>query len=215
MTEVESKPSSDRFSAEVLEWLMRSYKTQERWKNLARRVFFLSNGDSVLSRNRVAAKVRMHFVEGKPKEEDVEVWEDTYEGTKETRVKPPAVSASNAGYVDWLFIADYLLLPCASPIDQYVEENQRRESEFQQLFSSYQIRLHVHEARRLIQEQPSAEGDEILDSLKKEFDKASLANVKEARRLETLNAPGHKPPEPQKPHLLPLYTPVYFPNQNL
>lgn len=214
MTELDSTRASDRHSAEVLDWLMRCYKTQERWKNLARRIFFLSNGDSVLSRTRVAGRVRQHFVEGKPKTEDVERWQESYEGTTKVQIEPPKVSASNAGYVDWLYIADYLLLPCSSPTERFQEENQRRDTEFQQLLGSYQIRMQVHGARGLIEKHADKDDDQILDLLKRDFVKASLANVKEARRLDASNASRNKPLEPEKPPRLDLYASVYFATMN-
>jgi hypothetical protein len=202
--------ASDRLSEDVTAWLMRCYESQESWKQKAREVFMACNGDSVLSRTRLAAIVRKYFIEDKPQPEDVECWKDGFEGITIVHVEPPKVSASNAGYVDWLFVADYLLLGCAAITDGYTEENQRRETEFQQVWSSYQLRLVVHDARGLIREHPKASDSDILELLKKTYDKASLANIKEARLLERAAVPHNKPVLPERPDPLPLYKPVYF-----
>jgi hypothetical protein len=53
--------------------------------------------------------------------------------------------------------------------------------------------------------------DGILKLLKRTSDKASLANVKEARRLESAGTPHAKPVEPERPNPLPRYMSVYLP----
>ena len=211
MTEQEAAVSVDRLSENVTAWLMRCYESQESWKQKARDVFMGANGDAALSRVRVAAMVRKYFLEDKPQPEDVKRWKDNFEGITVVHVEPPNVSASNAGYVDWLYVADYLLLGCAAITDEYTEENQRRETEFQQLWSSYELRLAVHDARDLIRAHREMSDGGILELLKKTHEKASLANVKQARHLESTGVPHSKPVRPERPNPLPRYTSVYFP----
>lgn len=212
MIEQDTPVGADRLSDDVIGWLMRCYDSQELWKRRARDVFMNSNGDSVLSRTRVASTVRKYFLDTPPPPEDVKRWKENYEDTESVHVEPPKVSASNAGYVDWLYVADYLLLGCAGITDEYNEENQRRETEFQQVLSSYQLRLAVHDARNLVREQPQLTDDSILDLLRKTHEKASLANMKEARRLERASALHSKPIAPERPDPLRRYNSVFFPS---
>lgn len=66
--------ATDRLSDNVLAWLARTFESMEDWKAQAKDVFFSSNGDPNLSRNRVAAIVRTHFLETPPEPEDVQRW---------------------------------------------------------------------------------------------------------------------------------------------
>lgn len=203
-------PDSDHLSVSVLEWLGRTYETMEEWKAKARDVFFSSNGDSNLSRNRVASIVRTHFLESPPKPEHVERWKAGFEEIETVHVTPPKVSPSNSAYVDWLYIADYLLLACASPTEQLDEENQRRESEFQNVLGSYNIRLIVHDAREMLRQHSTLTDNEVLAAVQRKHSKASMANIKEAQRLEKANVFHDVPKEPVRAEPMPRYTALYF-----
>lgn len=203
-------PASDRLSDSVLEWLGRTYETMEEWKAKARDVFFSSNGDSNLSRNRVASIVRAHFLESPPKPEDVERWKAGFDEIETVHITPPNVSASNSAYVDWLYIADYLLLACASPTEQLDAENQRRETEFQNVLGSYNIRLIVYDAREKLRHDPTLTDNDVLAAVQKKHPKASMANIKEARRLEKANVFHDAPKEPIRAEPMPRYTALYF-----
>lgn len=212
MSEQETPPSVDCLTDAVMAWVTRSYDSHESWKQKAREVFMASNGDSVLSRTRVAGIIRRYFVEQKLKVENVRCWRENYDGVTSVRVEPPKISASDAGYVDWLYVADYLLLPCSAITEEYTEENQRRETEFEQLWSSYELRMAVYDARELIRKHPKMDDERIRDLLKKTRKEASLANVKKARRLEKANLPHIEPIPPERPASLPRYESVYFPS---
>jgi len=220
MTEQNSPTPCDRFSAGVNAWLMRCYETQETWKKKARKVFMDFNGESVLSRIRVAAMVRKYFLEERPQAEEVDRWNEFYEQIEKVHVEPPGISGSNAGYVDWLYVADYLLLACAGITDEITEEHQLRETEYQQSWSSYQLRLAVYAARTLIKEHPQMDDDgikKLLDERIKELlndprKKASNANVEEARRLDAAGLPHVEPMQPERPKPMPRYKSIYFPS---
>jgi len=203
-------PASDHLSCSVLEWVARTYETMEEWKAKAKDVFFSSNGDSNLSRNRVASIVRSHFLETPPKPENVQRWKTGFEEIEAIHVLPPKVSASNSAYVDWLYIADYLLLACASPTEQIDEENQRRETEFQNALGSYKIRSIVHDACGKMRNDTTISDNEILVDVQKENPKASMANIKEARRLEKGKVLHNAPKEPIPAEPMLRYTPLYF-----
>ena len=182
----------------------------EEWKAKAKDVFYSSNGDSNLSRNRVASIVRTYFLETPPKPEDVQRWKTGFEEIETVHVTPPNVSASNSAYVDWLYIADYLLLACASPTEQLDEENQRRETEFQNVLGSYKIRLIVHDAREKLRNETTLTDTDILAAVKKVYPKASMANIKEARRLEKGKVFHAVPKEPIPAEQMPRYTALNF-----
>lgn len=210
LLDLTGSPPSDRLSEDVLEWLARSFETIEKWKEIAANLYFSANGDSNLARNRVATLVRSHFIDSPPSSEDVKRWSTDVQNIETMRVSPPKISASNAAYVDWLYVADYLLLACACPSDQMDEENQRRETDFQIVWSSYCIRLIVHAAREDLRQSPEVEDEELLKSIRSRHPKASLANIKEARRLEKVRAALALPQAPERAEPLRPYVSLFF-----
>lgn len=203
-------PASDRLSESVLEWLGRGYRTMEEWKAVATNVFFSCNGDGHLARNRVASFVRSHLLDSVPSSENVKRWSRGIEVIENVVVSPPKVSASNAAYVDWLFVADYLLLTCASPSEQLDEENQRRETEFQNVWSSYGIRLIVHAAREEMRRTPGLTDENCLAAIQSRHGKASMANIKEARRLEKTRTALEPPRSPTRAAPMRPYCSLFF-----
>lgn len=204
------KRASDRMSETVLEWIGRTFESMEKWKVTARDVFFTSNGDSNVSRNRVASIVRTYFIDTPLSPEDVKRWNADFEKTETVRVSPPKVTQSNATYVDWLYISDYLLLACASLSEELEEENQRRETEYLGVMTSYKIRLVVHEARERMRNDSAWTDEDVLASVQDLHSKASMANIKEARRLEKADVLHDLPKEPVPAAPMPRYTPLYF-----
>ena len=200
----------DRLTSDALQWLVRNYETQEAWKNEAIAIYFGANGDSVLARTKLSARLRKYFLEEGPKTEDVDLWDANFSGSKQVSVSPPKVNASNASYIDWLYIADYLLLGCGSPREDIEDENQKRETEYQQLLSSYQFRLHVHVALQEMEGSSDLDDKAILARIKKDLPKASLANVKEARKFQKESKDYRAPTEPERPEALPLYKSLFF-----
>lgn len=202
--------TADRLSETVLDWLGRSYQTIEEWKAFARGVFFAANGDSNVSRNRVASLVRSHLLESSPTPASVNRWSPGIEVIETVVVSPPKINASNAAYVDWLYVADYLLLACASPSEQLDEENQRRETEYQSVWGSYSIRLVVHAAREEMRRGAGLTDDECLAAIHSRHPKASMANIKEARRLEKTRTALEPPTAPIRAEPMRPYTSLFF-----
>ena len=147
---LEGLETSDQSTVTALEWFARTYESMEEWKGKAREVFYSTNGNSEVTRNRVAAMVRYYFVETLQKAEDVKRWKKGGKETDIIHVVPPKISASNSAYVDWGYIADYLLLACAALSDELDAENQLRDTEYRTAFDSYRIRTMVHDARSLM-----------------------------------------------------------------
>ena len=207
---LEGLESSDQSTVNALEWLARNYESMEEWKGKAREVFFSMNGNSEVTRNRVAAMVRFYFVETPPKPEDVKRWKRGGEETETIHVVPPKISASNSAYVDWGYVADYLLLACAALSDELDAENQLRDTEYRTVFDSYKIRTMVHDARTLMRETPSATETELLGLLTEKHDRAALAHIKEAKRLERGNVRYAPPKAPTPSTPMPRYVALYF-----
>ena len=145
-----------------------------------------------------------------PNAEDVRSWKLDSTEQETTHVTPPKISASNSAYVDWGYLADYVLLCCAAVSEELEEENQLRALEYRQLFESYCIRLAVFDARTIIRANPELNDDDVLTQLKTKHKKAAAAHVKEARKLER-NAVRYVPPKaPRESPEMNRYVPLYF-----
>ena len=195
-----------------IRWLLRSYQTAVEWKAIAKQVLFAVNGDSNVARNRVANTVRSYFIEKPLEPEDVERWKDRENATEIVRFVPPKITVSNATYVDWVYIADFLLLACVSVSDELEAENQRRDTEFDNAMRSYRKRLAVEDAREAIRHDPLATDKAITESFKDRHPDISEAAVKMARTLEKTKAVEPKAREPLKAEPMPRYKPLYFPS---
>ena len=202
--------TADRLSDSILKWIARSYESMEEWKTKAKNVFFFSNGESELSRNRVATMIRSHVIEAPQEPEEVRRWKVGLEEIETVKVSPPKVSASNSIYVDWLYVADYLLLACASQMEELDAENERRDAEFRNLKNSYTARSMVYEARKIMQQNHTLSDQEVLATIKKTFPDVVMANIKEARKQEKGDVRHIHPKEPIPPKPMPRYTSVYF-----
>lgn len=197
-----------------IQWLLRTYQTADEWKRKARDVFFTVNGDSNVARNRVASMVRSYFVDTKLEPEDIQRWK-TGENAKESiRVVPPKITVSNATYVDWIYIADFLLLPNCSPTEELEAENQRRDTEFDNALRSYRKRLAVEAAYEIIRSGSTATDKAIADSLSETHPDVSEAAVKIARKQAREKIVEPKSKEPQRAEPMPPYDALYFPRVN-
>ena len=207
---LEGLETSDQSTVTALQWFARSYESIEEWKDKAREVFYSLNGNSEVARNRVAAMVRFYFVETPPKAEDVKRWKQDAKETETVHVVPPKISASNSAYVDWCYVADYLLLACAALSDELDAENQLRDTEYRAALDSFKIRTMVHEARSLLRGTPNASETELLASLTAKHAKAASAHIKEAKRLERGDVRYAPPKAPTPSTPMPKYVPLYW-----
>ena len=218
MSDIEAKTESldlmtDRTSA-VCHWVKRSYEASKKWEQLAVDVYREAEGDSCLARTILASSLRAYFVDGKPQAETIRRWKEGCDGQEELNIKPPKVGESNASYVDWLYVADYLLLPCSSLRDDFDELNTVRKSQYRALFQSFQLRSYVVKAIEILEERSRLSDEEIVDLLKSESGdddvKPSLATVKEAKRWTRADEKPRKIEAPVEPAYLGLYEPLYF-----
>jgi len=213
-TTSEVRPRNSLFDSPLprtpIEWVARSYESSEQWKRQAREVFLSVNGESNVARNRVAALVRDYFI-GLPAEpEAVRRWKKGCDEIETIIMQPPKVSASNAAYFDWLHIADFLLLACASQNDD-LPENQTRDSEYRAVLESFRIRNIVFHVRKVLTSALGVTDQEVLSLLEPVHPSIALAHVKEARRLERSGFPDNQPFELAPPSHVPLFVSIYFP----
>lgn len=188
----------DGLTQSILDYLTRSYEEYVAWTTKAKDVFLSVNGDSAVARCRVAYIVRQSI------SKRLEAGESVI-GLSKSKLQ-------KLGYVDWLFVADYLLIPLASSENEDIKnENAQRKVEYGAIYDSYELRNRLYEARKLIRSHPNATNKEVLALLKETFPDASLANVSEARQQEKKGAGLERPVPPDKPKDLPPYESVFFP----
>lgn len=201
---------SEQSTVTAVHWLARSYESLEEWRRTGKEIFFSVNGESDVARNRLASLIRRYFVDTPLSAEDVTRWKPGSTETETIRVSPPKISASNSAYVDWGYLADYVLLSCAAISEELEDENQKRNMEYRQSLESHNIRSAVFEARTIIREKANLNDVEVLEKLKKIYEKASAAHVKEARKQER-NGDRYTPPKPprESPQMN-RYVPLYF-----
>ncbi len=193
-----------------IEWLSRSYESSEQWKKKAREVFLSVNGESNVARNRVAALVRDYFVSLSSETEAVRRWKKGSDEIETIIMQPPNVSASNAAYFDWVLIADFLLLACASP-NEGIPENQTRDTEYRAVLESFRIRYKVFQARMELIAKPGASDEDLRASLSPaDPSEVVQAHIDAARRLERSGLPNNAPLEPSATSHVPLFVPIYF-----
>lgn len=202
--------TSEQSTSTAIEWLARSYESMEKWKRTGKELFFSLNGQSDVARNRLASVIRKYFVETPPVAEDVRRWKRDSTELETIRVTPPKISASNSAYVDWGYLADYVLLACAAVSEELEEENQKRASEYRQSLESYNIRLAVYDARTIIREKKDLNDTDVLTQLQTKHEKAAAAHVKEARKLERNDIRYAPPKSPKESPEMSRYVPLYF-----
>ena len=103
-----------------------------------------------------------------------------------------------------------LLRACASPIEELEKANQQRESEFQIVLNSYRIRSIVYDAVVIIREDASLSDDALLKTTQQSHPDASMANVKEARRVSKEDTAVTSPKEPRAAAPMEPYQALYF-----
>lgn len=206
---------SDSQSVTPLNWLNRSYESIKEWKAKALKVFLSVNGDSNVARNRMASQVRKFFEETSLVPEDVQRWKKGMNEVETVQVIPPKISESRSGYVDWLHIADFLLMTGCAEGEAANDEQQIRDTEFLNAQRSYKMRLVVEEVRAELRRDSTLSDDTLSMHLKVKFSEMfkdkdpPLVAIKEARRLEKSGVRTPSPKAPIKPEPIPRYTTLY------
>ncbi len=196
-------------TAAVLQWIARSYESYRRWRERGREIYLACNGEARLARVRIAAEVRQAVASADPRSEGDEEPCDLplLEGATADASLP---SAARLLYVDWVLVADYVLLACREPFAALIQENTRRKEEYRRMWESFIRRRWVIAARKLMRRDAERTVEEILAALKTRHPRITRANVLEARRQERAGVPLRRPFRPSRPRLLRPYSPVYF-----
>ncbi|NMC21223.1 MAG: hypothetical protein GYA33_12485 [Thermogutta sp.] len=212
MTNTKKKSASVKSAdptAAVMQWIARSYESYRLRRERGREVYLACNGDSGLARMRVAAEIRQAAASAGPQPEGGEERPSLplLEGAPTDATLP---TGSRLLYVDWVLVADYILLACREPFSALTQENTRRKEEYRRLWESYLRRRWVVAARKSMRSDPGRSAEEILAALKAKHPRITKANVLEAQRQERAGVPLRKPLKPSRPRLLRPYSPVYF-----
>src|SRR5688500_11263900 len=93
----------------VLDWLTKDYETAEYWKNIGKEMHLACNGDSALTRHRLADALRRSISKLQPGPVKYQGWNDDFSEIIELEIDAPEIGAANDAYVDWVRLADYLL----------------------------------------------------------------------------------------------------------
>ncbi|MGQ9821685.1 MAG: hypothetical protein ACUVQK_07480 [Thermogutta sp.] len=196
-------------TAVVLRWIAQSYDSYRRWRERGRELYLVCNGDSGLARVRIAAEVRQAIAtaDSPAASEDSGESLPLLDGASADPVLPPVARLI---YVDWVLVADYVLLACREPFAALAQENTRRKEEYRRMRESYIRRRWVAAARKLLRGDPGRNVEEVLEALKAEHPRITKANVLEAMRQERAGVPLRKPLRPTRPRLLRPYAPAYF-----
>lgn len=192
----------------VNRWVARSYEISQGWKKEAKKIFIDVCGDSNLARIRMASRLRAHFVEENLKPETIDQWSENFSETIQVKVIPPQINPSNAAYIDWVAVADEILHVCATDFSELLEENLRRESEYQSASSNYKTNTRVYLSYQEIRVAPERTISDHFDALKERIPELSLANIKQATKLLKQLSKVFKPVEPEKPHSIPRYVKI-------
>lgn len=193
----------------VLEWIARSYQSLENWKKEAENIFYSLNGQSEAARNRLALKLRDYFSNETLSVEEVKRWNRNHTFIETVRVTPPKISATRLAYIDWCYVADYLLLSCAVESASILVENQRRANESRIMIASYDILCAIFEARKIINGDSGFSNQQVLKMVKKIKDCVTLTHIQEARRQERNCEPLVQPRIPPVSVPMARYTAIY------
>ena len=184
----------------ICHWLKRSYETKQVWEKVSVDIYISAQGIPVLARTELAGQLRSHFKNEDLATETLKLWNKSHTTIVNVEVIPPKINDSNAAYIDWLYVADYLLICCGTPRAEFDDINTTRRAQYRSVLQSYFLRKFVIDAIDILRSDPARLDIEIVKQLKIQAGEneiqPSLVTVKEAKRW--LRA-GVTPTEPKKP----------------
>lgn len=192
----------------VHEWLTKDCPSAEYWKEIGKELYLVSDGDCVLTRHRLADVLRRSISKLQPGPVTYEKWKDDFSEITKVEIESPGIGATNDAYVDWLRIADYLLLAAASTWPKLDEENQRRRTMYDQARRGYEARTIVKAVAAYLEEHPKAPDGDIQAALKHDVGQVHIAQAKKV----TPHTSGREIVEqgPEMPAQIERYKPLYF-----
>jgi hypothetical protein len=211
MTTFEARDSMTPEHEKVLDWITKDYESHTYWKNLGKEMFLVSNGDSVLTRHRVADALR-RSISGHPTTPvTVSRWNDDFTAILAIEVDPPAIAVANQLYVDWIQIADYVLLAAAASFERLEEENQRRKEAFDRARNGYEARRLVGLVTEFLEQNPEASEDAVIAASRELNLDVKKAHIALARKLATKSdsRQRRREVEPTAPIMLGTYQSIH------
>lgn len=195
----------------VHEWLTKDHPTSEYWKDIGREMYLVSNGDGVLARHRLADALRRSISKLQPGVVTYDKWNEDFSAIVKVEIKSPDISTSHEAYVDWLRIADYLLLAAASTYPRLEDDNQRRKTMYDQSRRGYESRAIVMAVAAYLQANPSATDGEIQTALDRDDREVAQIHIAQAKKI-TPHTSGREiiEREPEVPQQLNRYASIYF-----
>lgn len=195
----------------VNEWLQKDYQTGEYWKNVGKEIYLVANGDCALTRHRLADVLRRSISKLQPGPVTYQKWKDDFSEIEKVEIESPNISATNDAYVDWLRLADFLLLAAASTWPRLEEENMRRRAMYDQARRGYEARMIVKEIAEYLKEHPTVTDGDIQATLNKPNREVAQIHIAKAKQLIPHTAGREiSEREPEEPSPLNRYTPLYF-----
>lgn len=194
----------------VHEWITKDYITAEYWKDIGKELYLAASGDSNLTRHRLADVLRRSFSKLQQGTVTYERWNDDFSAIVKIEIDTPEIGTSNDAYVDWLRIADYLLLAAASTWPRLEEENQRRKTMYDQALRGFETRKAVMVVAEHLKANPESTDGDIQAAVNREGFEVAQSHVAQARKA-TLHTTGREivEREPEAVQQLERYSSLY------
>jgi hypothetical protein len=195
----------------VQEWLTRDYSTHESWKEIGKEMYLACNGDGVLTRHRLADALRRSISKLQPGPVSYDKWNEDFSAIVKVEIEPPTITTTSDAYVDWLRIADYLLLAAASTWPRLEDDNQRRRAMYDQSRRGYEARMIVKDVTEYLKENPTATDGDVRAALNREGREVIQIHIAQAKKT-TPHTSGREivEQEPEVPSQVNRYSPLYF-----
>ena len=167
----------------VLDWITKDYETWEYYKNAGKELYLVSNGDSALTRYRLADLMRRNMSKLQPGPVKFETWNDDCTEIITVEMSPAEITTSNEAYVDWLRLADYMLLAAAGPWEKLEQENQRRRAMYEASQRGYEARMNVEAVAEYLKENSQATDKDIKAALNRDGPEVLQVHIQQAKKI--------------------------------
>jgi len=194
----------------VLDWITKDFETCEYYKNVGKELYLVSNGDSVITRYRLADLMRRNMSKLQPRPVKYQTWNDDYTEIITVEMTPAEITTANEAYVDWLRLADYLLLAAAGPSEKLDQENQRRRTMYEASQRGYQARKIVESVAKYLKENPEATDKDIKSALNDDGREVLQIHIQQAKKIPSPHGREIIEQPPEAPAEIGSYKTLYF-----
>jgi hypothetical protein len=195
----------------VHEWITKDYPTSESWKEIGREIYLASNGNCALARHRLADALRRSISKLQTGPTTYQRWNEDFSAIVTLEIESPGISTSNDAYVDWIRIADYLLLSAASTWPRLEDDNQRRKTMYDLSRRGFDARMIVKAVAEYLKENPQAKDADVRDALTAKGIEVGQIHISQAKKI-TRHTGGVEivEQEPELPTQIERYKALYF-----